>query len=252
MRRQPPDLTSDPVRDSFADYLSFPGWDGAPGLIGELIERERPATMLEVGAGRSPTLPLPLRGPGPIRYTINDAVASELDLAGAGYEKLCFDMSAPLAPAIAERRFDLIFSRMVNEHVVDGRTYHANVRRLLNPGGLAVHMFATLWSTPFVLNMLLPESVTHRLLAFAFSQSPEMHEKFPARYRWCRGPTDAMRRRFTELGFEVEEYRGYFGHGYYSRIAPLHRIELAKTRWLLDHPLPALTSYAMVVLRRTP
>jgi hypothetical protein len=53
------------------------------------------------------------------------------------------------------------------------------------------------------------------------------------------------------MGYEVVEYYGYFGHTYYAKKLPLldwaHRL---KTKWLLSRPIPGLTSYATVILRR--
>jgi hypothetical protein len=57
-------------------------------------------------------------------------------------------------------------------------------------------------------------------------------------------------KRFESIGFEVMEFRASFGHLYYSIIPPLNAIEAAKSRFLLRHPAPALTSYATVVLRK--
>jgi hypothetical protein len=60
-----------------------------------------------------------------------------------------------------------------------------------------------------------------------------------------------MIRRFETIGFEVCEYVGYFGHGYYRyRLAFLDRLEHAKSKWLVRHPIPFLTSYASIVLRK--
>ena len=42
----------------------------------------------------------------------------------------------------------------------------------------------------------------------------------------------------------------HFGHAFYRRVKPLAAAERAFTGVMLDHPLPALTSFALVVLRR--
>jgi hypothetical protein len=60
-----------------------------------------------------------------------------------------------------------------------------------------------------------------------------------------------MIRRFERVGFEVVEFRGYFGHSYYqTRMPLLHKLERAKARWLAKHPIPLLTSFSWVVLRK--
>jgi hypothetical protein len=74
--------------------------------------------------------------------------------------------------------------------------------------------------------------------------------KFRAYYSWSRGPTPAMILRFEALGYEIVEYRGYFGHRYYSRVPVLHRLEGLKARILLANPMPMFCSYGMVIARK--
>ena len=76
------------------------------------------------------------------------------------------------------------------------------------------------------------------------------HAKFRAYYRWCRGPTRRQLRRLESVGFQVLDYVGYFGHGYFGPLKPLDRVEQALSHALVRRPLPALTSYATVTLRR--
>ena len=46
------------------------------------------------------------------------------------------------------------------------------------------------------------------------------------------------------------DYVGYFGHGYFGPLKPLDRVEQTLSHALVRRPLPALTSYATVTLRR--
>ena len=77
-----------------------------------------------------------------------------------------------------------------------------------------------------------------------------MQRKFPAFYRWCRGPTQHQLARFSRLRYRVLEYHAYFGHGYYNRIPFLGRMVDRVADLLVRHPLPALTSYACVMLQK--
>jgi hypothetical protein len=77
-----------------------------------------------------------------------------------------------------------------------------------------------------------------------------LHGKFSAYYSWSRGPSNSMIRRFEEIGFEIIDYRGYFGHYYYQKLPWLHRLEMFKSKLLLKYPVPQLCSYARVVLRK--
>ena len=237
------------TRIGYGSFEEFPGWDDAPALLRDIIRAEHPASILEVGSGANPTLtPDDLRDLGVDRYTTNDASADELRKAPSGFDTLCADLDDPNWKP--ERPFDLIFSRMVNEHIEDGQAYFSNLFEALEPNGLTVHCFSTLYTLPFVANRYLPEALSSRALDRFAPRDHHQHEKFRAYYSWSRGPTAASVRRFESLGFVVEDYLGYFGHSYYNKIGPLQWLEGAKTRLLMRHPVPQLTSYALVKLRR--
>jgi SAM-dependent methyltransferase len=167
----------------------------------------------------------------------------ECDIAGnidAAHD-MCDGRSANL-----KGTFDLAFSNMLAEHVRDAAAFHRNVFAILKPGGSAFHLFPTLFTVPFLANLLLPERVAtlaNRVLSPATRRA---RAKFPAYYHWCRGPLPSAIRRLERIGFEVVEYRGYFGHSYYRRFPPLDRLHRWKTRLLEAHPLPMFTSYALL------
>lgn len=117
-----------------------------------------------------------------------------------------------------------------------------------------MHLFSTLYSLPFVVNRLLSEHVGEAILErlFPLRARAGAHGKFPAFYRWCRGPTHAQRERFEVAGFRVDEYVGLFGHFYYDRLSLVQRLEDGAASWLVDHPKPYLTSYAYVILTKQP
>lgn len=234
----------------YGTYHAFPGWDAAPTFIGSIIDRERSESVLEIGGGANPTIPLDeVRARG-LRYTTNDVSAEELAKADPRYQTLCLDMSATLPPSIERGTFDLVFSRMVNEHVVDGSRYYRNIHELLATDGLTAHCSSTLYAFPFLVNRLLPEAVSDRLLASFNPRDLHQQGKFRAYYSWCRGPSKRMVARFNAIGFTVEDYRGYFGHPYYGRVPWLQGLEEHKARWLVTHPVGWLTSYMAVILRK--
>jgi hypothetical protein len=189
-----------------------------------------------------------------LRYTTNDVSSEELKKADPVFERWEADVSAPVIPGGYQGRFDLVFSRMVNEHVSDGERYHANICALLKPNGISAHCFSTLYTLPFVVNWIAPGALSKLLLQIACPrEDEEKHGKFRAHYSWSRGPSQRMIRRFESLGYSVIEYHGYFGHTYYRRWSPLlDRIESLKSRTLLSHPAAVLCSYAMIVLRKRP
>jgi len=91
-------------------------------------------------------------------YVILDISENELGKAPDQYKKLAQDIMAN--DLSSTERFDLVFTRMLAEHVKDGELLHRNVYSLLNPGGFAVHFFPTLYAVPFLVNRLLPETLS--------------------------------------------------------------------------------------------
>jgi hypothetical protein len=147
--------------------------------------------------------------------------------------------------------YDLIFSRMTAEHFPNSANAYRNMFASSVPGGLSVHRFATLYTLPFLLNRVLPDALSTRLLERFSPRDRERHEKFKAYYSHCRGPLQSQIRFFRSLGYEVLEYRGYFGHNYYAkRLRMLDFLHEKKTKFLLRIPIPFFTSYATVILRR--
>jgi SAM-dependent methyltransferase len=225
-------------------------WTDFPEQAQQLARGEGVTRVCELGGGANPLIPLELIAEHDLDHQVADISAEELAKAPEGYRTVLADATSP---AFQERGpFDLIVTAFLAEHVPDPAAFHSVVHASLRPGGLAFHVFPTLYEPTFVANLLLPERVTDPLLQrIQRGREPEgAHAKFRAYYRWCRGPTRRQIRRFERAGFEVVDYVGYFGHGYFDRFSSLDRVEQALSRTLARHPVPALTSYATVVLRR--
>lgn len=223
-------------------------WQGHAATCRTLIERHRARAVCEIGGGRSPLFsPAELAELG-LDYTLLDISAEELAAAPAGYDTLCADICSPNL-ADAAPRFDLMFSKMVAEHVPDGERMHRNVHQLLHPGGIAFHFFPTLFAPVFVLNRVLPE----RLTSWALERGlPRDAPKFPALYSKCFGPTQRMHRFFTGLGYEVLEYRPFYGYEYLDRVPVLRRIDAGFWAWSGRRHSTRFTSFAYLVLRKPP
>jgi 2-polyprenyl-3-methyl-5-hydroxy-6-metoxy-1,4-benzoquinol methylase len=211
---------------------------------------QRGARVLDVGAGANPLLDEAFVLRHDLSYAILDVDPAELDKAPAGFRRIQADITAD--DLVLDDAFDVVCSMDLAEHLADPEAFHRNVLRLLRPGGVAVHFFPTFYALPFVVNRVVPEPVMRSVLLRLQPDRLQhgLHPKFPALYRWCRGPMRRQLRRFERLGYEIERYVGYFGHGYFSAVPMLDRLEQAKAGLLLGHPVPALTSYALVVLRR--
>ena len=226
-------------------------WRGVKNEIERQILDCRARTVLEVGGGANPLFDQSFIEAHGLSYCLLDISATELAKAPDCYRKVLADICAD--DLSIDDRFDFVFSRMLAEHVPDGAAFHRNTFKLLTPGGRAFHFFPTLWAPPFVVNRLLPERLAEVLLHAiqAGRERSGKAAKFPAFYRWCRGPTASQVRRFESLGYEVVSYVGFFGHGaYYLKFPWLLRLHSAFTNWLVVHPQPWLTSFAQVTLRK--
>ncbi len=215
----------------------------------DIIEQNRLRRVCEVGGGANPTLSETYVSKHDLDYTIVDVSPAELAKAPSGYRKVIADICVP--DTMPERDFDLVFSKMVAEHIPDARAFHINIHRLLVRGGFAFHFFPTLYAFPFLVNRILPERASAWVLNLISPRDREKDAKFPAFYRWCRGPTTRQLARFGRLDFVVLEYYGFFGHGYYAKLPPVAKLHSALTTFLVRHPRPHLTSYAHVLLRKT-
>lgn len=229
--------------------LSDDAWeDVIPRILG-MIDARGFTRIVEIGAGANPTLPADFVASHGLEYTLLDISQAELDKAPAGYLKVCADICGD--EPLPQGQYDFAFSRMLAEHVPSGAKFHQNIRSLLKDGGYAFHFFPTLFGLPFLVNAALPEAVAERLLHILQPGRERSGNlgKFPARYSWCRGPLRSQIRRFERLGYEVEQYFGFYGHGaYYQKIPVWRDVHAWLSGVLSRHPVAALTSFAQVVL----
>jgi 2-polyprenyl-3-methyl-5-hydroxy-6-metoxy-1,4-benzoquinol methylase len=224
-------------------------WQEYEPFLISLIERRGLKKVCEDGGGANPLLKTKFIAGSAIDYSVLDISAAELEKSNSKYAKIQADISA--SDFSLNRKFDLVFSKMLAEHISDAEQFHKNIFGILVKGGLAVHFFPTLYALPFFINYLAPERFAATLLNFFAPRDGYQHAKFPAYYHWCRGPTRRQIRKFKKLGYEIVEYRGYFGHGsYYNRFKFLKKLHDFKTDYLMRNPRPLLTSYAYVILMR--
>ena len=219
-------------------------------LVRRLASRPDVVEVGDVGGGAGPILGREEAHSLGLAYTVMDVSATELAKAPAGYRTVVADVAADgFTP---DRRYDLVLSRFVAEHIERPSVFHRNVLRMLRPGGWATHYFPTLYAPPFLFNKLVPERVSdpllHRLAEERDDAGPQ--GKFPAHYRWCRGPSRRQLERLRSTGFEVEDYAGFFGFGGYSPVRAVERLEDAFSALLVRRPVWWYTAYAYVLLRR--
>ena len=233
---------------TFRNFDEFEGWQKFSPFIEEMIVHNSVKRVCEIGAGANPAIGQDVVRKHTLTFRAADQVEGELlksGIAETSVYDVCADIPVPGAP------YDLIFSRMTAEHFRDADRAHTNMFQALAPGGLAVHSFATLYGLPFMLNRVLPSRISDFLFNRFSPRDRERHNKFKAYYAHCRGPMENQLRFFRNLGYEILEYRAYFGHNYYAHKLPLlHLVHRQATNLLLKIPIPLFVSYATIILRR--
>jgi SAM-dependent methyltransferase len=216
------------------------------------LEKLGDGKVCELGGGARPALELDFLRRHDLSCLVVDVSESELRKAPYGYETLLGDVSSSqFSTGEHDGSYDIVFSRVLAEHVTDARQFHLNARRLLRPGGRAMHFFPTLWWPPFIVNRILPERLAEQILLRIepWREHSGRRGKFPAYYRWCFGPTEPQLRRFAAVGFAVEHCVAYFGESTHAPGRLLKRVDSLWTETMLRHPNYRFTSYAGYTLR---
>ena len=223
-------------------------WSEYPAFVQRSVLELGVRKLCDVGGGANPVLSMQFINDNRLDCTVLDISITELNKAPTGYKKLVQDVEAE--DFVPTDQFDLVVTKMMAEHLRNGRVFHRNVFSMLKPGGVAIHYFPTLYALPFLVNKLMPERLSSFLLDIFLPRDRHRLGKFPAYYSWCYGPTSSMLGMLIETGFEIMQYRAFFGNSYYSRIPLVRNLHDAYTRFLAKHPTPYLTSFAQVVLRK--
>jgi SAM-dependent methyltransferase len=224
--------------------------DLKPTLL-RLIKDFNAHRLLEIGGGRFPYLSATEVEQLGCELTVNDILEDELARAPAEFHKACFDISAPLPASLAREEYDFVFSRMVFEHVRDGRQAWSNCLQLLRPGGVAFAFVPTLWSPPFVVNRLTPERLSARVLRMIDAdRTQEGTPKFPAYYQLCRGDDATIAPVLRDIGFSEVAVVPFYGTPYLPVIPVVKHIARAFDRVIDAFNIKAFTSYAYIVARK--
>lgn len=214
-------------REIDADRSSDWAWANFQRVLRDLAAALPARAMLEIGGGRFPLFTQDeIAGMG-VAYTVNDISQSELDRAPPYVSKARFDIAThDTAEVVAfAERYDLVFSKMVFEHVRDARQAYANIKTILRPGGVALNFHPVLYALPFVVNRLLPEQWTRSLLKAVFRRrNDDDIPKFPAYYDLC-AVTPRTAKALAEIGFARAMHIPFYGHGYFAKFPLVREID---------------------------
>lgn len=223
-------------------------WSDIEQLIPSLILENKCRKICEIGAGANPFLVDEFIQENEISYTLVDIDQDELEKGHNDYVKKNINFASNNFEV--EEKYDFIFSHMTLEHIKHPKIFHQNVLKSLHDGGLVVHFFATLFSVPSCINLMLPEVISKKILFLIQKRDKVQHGKFPAYYRWCLGPVSKNINRFESLGFEIISYKGYVGHTYFARGSWWGKLEALYSKFLYQLRNPYLSSNAITVFRK--
>lgn len=235
------------------DWHSDWAWENYESTILALSRQFGLRRFCEIGGGRDPLFTADRVAGLDIDLTVNDIDAGELALTPQGLKTARFDIAGDLTePEAARGGYDLMFSRMVFEHVKDVEQAWTNIHALLAPGGVALAFFPTLWAPVFALNHALPEQASRAIVHALFPARRDGGDdpKFPAHYDWCRGSDRIVTPMLQRAGFSDVHVQPFWGHGYFKRMPGLRQIDHAFNAMSARLDWRLMTTYAFVLVRK--
>lgn len=227
-------------------------WKNFLPTVDALIRASEAKRVMEIGGGRSPSFTHEQVSALGIDYVSNDISERELARAPAWAERAHFDIQSPDPEAI--RPFaggiDVAFSKMVMEHVPSYRRAYANIFGLLREGGIAISFHPVLYAVPFVINRLMPEAASQRLLRAVFpNRNDEGVPKFPAYYSGCV-ISGRVREALREIGFSGVWQIPFYGHRYYRKIPGLRTAHARFTALARRRDMTRFAAFAFTLVRK--
>jgi SAM-dependent methyltransferase len=211
------------------------------------LERLRPllvpgVSILDVGAGRSPTL-APADRPQDCSYLGLDVSGEELEAAGADAydETYVHDIVEPL-DELSE--LDVIISWQVLEHVSSLPRALANLHQMLRPGGTLLAQL----SGSFAAFALAARVIPHRLRVKAMVKylGHAEEQKFPTHYDHCHARAIKTLLRDWEPSDLVPFFRGA---PYFSFSPPLQRLYLGYENLIESRSMDNLATHYLIIAR---
>ncbi len=236
------------------DYVPFADWayTNYISVVSGLIEAGGFRSVMEVGGGRAPSLKQDMIERLDVRYTSNDISERELSLAPPWVSRACFDIQTDDDRALVghEGAYDLIFSRMVMEHVPSYRNAYRNISKLLSPTGVAIAFHPTLYAAPFVLNLMLPETLSRKVLQRIFpNRVDDGVPKFPSYYSGCV-VSARLRKNIEGMGFRQVRQIPFYSHSYYRSFPGLRSTHQAVSKAIARLDITTLAAYAFTIVRK--
>jgi SAM-dependent methyltransferase len=201
--------------------------------------------ITDAGAGRS--TPFAGRLHRGCRVLGVDLLSEDLAANRALTDRVTRDIVTDGLPPEAQGS-QVVCSRFVLEHMPKLDAFTGEAFRVTRPGGYTVHLFAGRWSAFAIVNRLLPDILSRRIL---FALRPESRDVggFPTYY----DHTDprAARERFQRAGFvDVQTELSWEVSQYFDWFVPLYCLARAWECLARRLRLEAVASYVVLTARR--
>jgi SAM-dependent methyltransferase len=214
-------------------------FDGAfRRVVAETLTPE--VRILDVGAGRQPILTKDQRPEGSY-YVGLDLSRRELETAPPGsYDEMIIGDVRRHSPEL-DRRFDLVVSFQVLEHVKPLEAAIRNVGAYLRPGGRLVAQFSGTFSAFGLINQVVPHKLARPVMSRLLRREPET--VFPAHYHHCW---------YTAIVPMFSTWKAanviprFLAAPYFSFAPPLMALYLGYEEWASRSNHPNLASYYLV------
>jgi|HubBroStandDraft_6_1064221.scaffolds.fasta_scaffold46915_1 hypothetical protein len=243
-----------PLLFQYVEFLSehrssLWAWGHYKDVLVDLLRIRDAKRMMEIGGGRFPLFSPVEIAPFGIEYFVNDVNPSELARAPREIGKVCFDIASTNTAEIdvLADTIDLMFSKMVFEHVSDALQAYRNIFRMLSRNGICLNFHPVLFSLPFLINYLAPTAPAERLLQ-RFSPKRNRYEepKFPARYDCCR-VSAGLRNTLLSIGYRHVWQLPFWFHEYFVKFPVLRQCDLMINKIAERGNLTALASYCYTI-----
>lgn len=229
---------------------SYWAWHNYEAVLRDLLHIQNARRVMEIGAGRSPLFNRAEIALSGIDYVANDVDPTELARAPQSVSKACFDISTTDGDDIRHlsNTMDLIFSKMVFEHISDTKQAYINIYDILSSGGVCLNFHPVLFSPPFVVNYLTPTATAEKILR---KLSPKRHRedqpKFPARYDRCY-ISQFWRSTLQSIGYRQVWQLPFWYHEYFKKIPGLRECDWALNKVAERANWTTLASYCFTIV----
>jgi SAM-dependent methyltransferase len=203
-------------------------------------------TILDIGAGRHPTLDAADR-PARTTYVGLDISGDEMRAAGPNaYDAMQAADITSLVPTLVDS-VDLAVSWQVFEHVKAMDVALDNIHRYLHVDGALVSLFSGKWSAFGILNQVVPDAIGHRIVERVMSRRAQNVPVFPAYYHRCSA---RQLRKMTVAWRSVEIVPLFRGATYFNFSALLTRMYLRYEEQARRRRADNLATHYLLIARK--